>query len=56
MILEGVFEQPIGEDFETEEIELGGQYEIVERHGDGFGLACLYGGRRRNRATGGCVS
>jgi hypothetical protein len=39
VILEGVFEQPIGEDFEAEEIELGGQYEIVERHGDGFGLA-----------------
>ncbi|MGH6791792.1 MAG: hypothetical protein ACRECF_03545 [Methyloceanibacter sp.] len=39
MILEGVFEQPIGEDFEAEEIELGGQYEIVERHGDGVGLA-----------------
>jgi hypothetical protein len=39
VILEGVFEQPIGEDFEAEEIELGGQYEIIERHGDGFGLA-----------------
>jgi hypothetical protein len=39
VILEGVFQQPIAEDFEAEEIELGGQYEIVERHGDGFGLA-----------------
>src|SRR5262245_3583102 len=38
-ILEGVFEQPSGEDFEAEEIELGGQYEIIQRHGDGFGLA-----------------
>ena len=39
MIVEGVFEQPIGEDFEAEEIELGGQYEIIQRGGDGFGLA-----------------
>jgi len=39
VILEGVFEQPTGEDFKAEEIELGGQYEIIERHGDGFGLA-----------------
>jgi hypothetical protein len=39
VILEGVFEQPIGEDFEAEEIELGGQYEIIQREGDGFGLA-----------------
>jgi hypothetical protein len=38
-ILEGVFEQEIGEDFEAEEIELGGQYEIIQREGDGFGLA-----------------
>ena len=39
VILEGVFEQPRGEDFEAEEIELGGQYEIIQREGDGFGLA-----------------
>jgi len=39
VILEGMFEQPIGEDFEAEEIELGGQYEIVQRQGDGLGLA-----------------
>ena len=38
-ILEGVFEQPRGKDFEAEEIELGGQYEIIQREGDGFGLA-----------------
>ena len=38
VILEGVFEQPRGEDFEAEEIELGGQYEIIQREGDGFGL------------------
>jgi hypothetical protein len=39
VILEGVFEQPIDEDFEAEEVELGGQYEIIQREGDGFGLA-----------------
>ena len=39
IILEGVFEDEIGEDFVAEEIELGGQYELIERHGDGFGLA-----------------
>jgi hypothetical protein len=39
IIVEQVFEQPIGEDFVAEEIELGGQYEIIERHGDGLGLA-----------------
>jgi hypothetical protein len=39
VILEGVFEDEIGEDFVAEEIELGGQYEIIERHGDGLGLA-----------------
>lgn len=39
VIVEGVFEQPMGKDFEANEIELGGQYEIIQRHGDGFGLA-----------------
>lgn len=39
IIVEQVFEQPIGKDFVAEEIELGGQYEIIERHGDGLGLA-----------------
>lgn len=39
MILEGVFEDEIGEDFVAEKIELGGQYELIERHGDGLGLA-----------------
>jgi hypothetical protein len=38
-ILEGELEQPIGEDLEGKAIELGGQYEIIERHGDGLGLA-----------------
>jgi hypothetical protein len=32
-------EDEIGEDFVAEEIELGGQCEIIERHGDGLGLA-----------------
>src|SRR5262245_30543996 len=39
VILEGVFEQPLGQEFEAKEIELGGQYEIIQREGDGFGLA-----------------
>lgn len=39
VILEGVFEQPRGENVEAEEIELGGQYEISERKGDGLGVA-----------------
>ena len=38
-ILEGEVEQPIGEDLEGKAIELGGQYEIIERHGDGLGFA-----------------
>ena len=38
-IFEGMFEQPRGEDFEADEIELGGQYEIIQREGDGVGLA-----------------
>jgi hypothetical protein len=39
VILEGELEQSIGEDLEGEAIELGGQYEIIERHGDGLGFA-----------------
>ena len=39
VIVEGVFRQAIGESIEARRLELGGQYEIVERHGDGFGLA-----------------
>jgi len=38
-ILEGELEQPIGEDLEGKAIELGGQYELIERHGDGLGFA-----------------
>jgi hypothetical protein len=38
-IVEGFFRQDIGEEFEARQFELGAQYEIVERHGDGLGLA-----------------
>ncbi|MFD0985939.1 hypothetical protein [Methyloligella solikamskensis] len=38
-IVEGFFVQDIGEDFEFDEVEIGGQYELIERHGDGLGLA-----------------
>src|SRR5262245_2201440 len=38
-ILEGELEQPIGEDLQGKAIELGGQYEIIERHGAGLGVA-----------------
>jgi hypothetical protein len=39
VILEGELEQPIGEDLGGKAIELGGQYEIIKRHGDGLGVA-----------------
>jgi hypothetical protein len=39
LIVEGFLEQPIGESLEATEFEIGGQYEIVKREGDGFGLA-----------------
>ena len=38
-IAEATFRQDIGEDFKAHRIELGAQYEILERHGDGLGLA-----------------
>jgi hypothetical protein len=38
-ILEGELEQPIGENLEGKAIELGGQYEFIERYGDGLGFA-----------------
>lgn len=38
-IVEGFFGQDIGESIEARQFELGGQYEIVEREGDGLGLA-----------------
>jgi hypothetical protein len=39
VIVEQELEDPRGGDFEAEEIVVGGQYEFVERHGDGIGLA-----------------
>ena len=39
LIVEGFFRQDIGESLEAREFEIGGQYEIIERHGDGLGLA-----------------
>lgn len=39
VIVEGVFRQSIGESIEARLLELGAQYEIVKRHGDGLGLA-----------------
>jgi hypothetical protein len=38
-IVDGFFNQEIGESLEAKQFELGGQYEIVQREGDGFGLA-----------------
>jgi len=38
-IVEGFLREDIGESLEAREFEIGGQYEIVERHGDGLGLA-----------------
>jgi hypothetical protein len=39
LITEGFFEQPIGENLEATEFEIGGQYELVKRKGDGFDAA-----------------
>ena len=39
LIVEGFFRQDIGEPIEAREFEIGGQYEIIERHGDGLGFA-----------------
>ncbi|HLC09153.1 MAG TPA: hypothetical protein VJK06_07700 [Methyloceanibacter sp.] len=39
LIVEGFFRQDIGESLEAREFEIGGQYEIIERHGDGLGFA-----------------
>ena len=38
-IVEGLFRQEIGESLKAKQFELGAQYEIVEREGDGLGLA-----------------
>jgi hypothetical protein len=39
LIVEGFFEQPIGEGLQFREFEIGGQYELVKPQGDGFALA-----------------
>jgi hypothetical protein len=39
LIVEGVFRQSMGESIEARLLELGAHYELIERHGDGFGLA-----------------
>jgi hypothetical protein len=38
LIVEGFFRQDINESLEAREFEIGAQYEIIERHGDGLGL------------------
>jgi len=38
-IVEGFFRQDIGESLTARQFELGGQYEIIERQGDGLGFA-----------------
>ncbi len=39
LIIEGFFEQPIGESLQFKEFEIGGQYELIKPQGDGFALA-----------------
>lgn len=39
LIVEGFFRQDIGESLEARQFEIGAQYEIIERRGDGLGLA-----------------
>lgn len=39
LIVEGFFRQDIGESLKARQFELGAQYEIIERRGDGLGLA-----------------
>ena len=38
-IVEGFFDQAIGESLEAKQFELGGQYEVVRREANGLGLA-----------------
>jgi hypothetical protein len=38
-IVEGFVDQEIGESIKAKQFELGGQYEIIQREGDGLGLA-----------------
>jgi hypothetical protein len=39
LVAKGIFQQPIGEPLEAKNYQLGAQYELVQRHGDGVGLA-----------------
>jgi hypothetical protein len=39
LIVEGFLEQPIGENLQATEFEIGGQYELIKPQGDGFALA-----------------
>src|SRR5712691_8246327 len=39
LIVEGFFEQPIGEGLQPEEFEIGAQYELIKPEGDGFAFA-----------------
>lgn len=39
VIVEGVFRQAVGESIEARLLEIGAQYEIIERQGDGLGFA-----------------
>jgi hypothetical protein len=39
LIIEGFFEQPIGEGLEATEFEIGGQYEVIKPEEDGFAVA-----------------
>jgi hypothetical protein len=39
LIVEGFFEQPIGESLQFKEFEIGGQYELIKPSGDGFAFA-----------------
>ena len=39
LIVEGFFEQPIGESLQFTDFEIGGQYELIKPEGDGFAFA-----------------
>jgi hypothetical protein len=39
LIVEGSFEQPLGESLQATEFEIGGQYQLVKPQGDGFAFA-----------------
>jgi hypothetical protein len=39
LIVEGFFEQPIGDNLQTSDFEIGGQYKLIEPEEDGFAVA-----------------